>query len=222
MNNTKNKKIRLIVTEDQELLRKSFISLLKEDIQLEIIAEAANGKELIEILKTKETDIVLLDIEMPVMNGMEALNIICKRFPNVKVIMLSMYGGAAFISEFMAKGARAYLPKNCDPDTLFEAIHIVNSEGYYFDKDVSVAMLKGLQREKSINPLLDELSLSEREIVILKEICAGKTIKEIAGILKVSTSTVDFHKGNVYKKTKSKSLIDLLKYSLKNGIINLN
>lgn len=202
-------------------MRKSFIALLKEDESFEIIGEGSNGKELLDLLKSNLPDIVLLDIEMPVMNGVEALEIINKRFPELKVIMLSMHAGPAFISELMARGARAFLPKNCDAETFFEAIHVVHSEGYYFDKSVSQAMLRGLQREKAINPLLDELSLSDREIEILKEICDGKTNKQIADQLKISASTVDFHRGNIYKKTKSKNITDLLKYSIKNGIISL-
>jgi DNA-binding NarL/FixJ family response regulator len=215
----KSDSIKIIVVEDQELMRKSFIALLKEDKHFEVIAEAANGKELLELLKQTTPDIVLLDIEMPVMNGKEALEIINKRFPEVKVIMLSMHAGINFISELMARGARAFIPKDCDPDSLFEAIHTVHSEGYYFDKSISEAVLRGLQREKSINPILEALSLSDREVEILKELCEGKTNKQIAASLKISVSTVDFHRGNVYKKTNSKNIIDLIKYAIKYGLI---
>jgi DNA-binding NarL/FixJ family response regulator len=213
--------IKIVVAEDQELMRKSFIALLKEDKSFEVVGEAAHGKDLLDVLKAITADVVLLDIEMPVMNGKEALEIINKRFPEVKVIMLSMHGGPHFISELMARGARAFLLKNCDPDTLFDAIKTVHGEGFYFDKEISEAMLKGLQREKLINPLLDELSLSDREIEILKEICEGKTNKQISASLNISVNTVDFHRGNIYKKTKSKNIIDLLKYSIKNGIVSL-
>lgn len=222
MNNNAQNKIRIIVTEDQELMRKSLIALLKEDPAIEVVAEASNGKELLELMKHTEADIILLDIEMPVMSGAEALDVINKRFGDMKVIMLSMYAGVNFISELMSKGARAYLPKNCDPDSFFEAIHTVYSEGYYFDKSVSEAMLRGLQKEKAINPVLDAMSLSDREIDILKEICEGKTNKQIAESLKISMHTVDFHRGNIYKKTKSKNLLSLLKYAIKSGIIDLN
>jgi DNA-binding NarL/FixJ family response regulator len=195
---------------------------LKEDKNFQVIAEAANGKELLEQLKTCSPDVVLLDIEMPVMNGKEALEIINKRFPGVKVVMLSMHSGSNFISELMARGARAFIPKDCDPDSLFEAIHTVHTEGYYFDKSISEAVLRGLQHEKSINPILESLALSDREIEILKELCEGKTNKEIAADLKIASSTVDFHRGNVYKKTGSKNIIDLIKYAIKYGIISLS
>lgn len=203
-------------------MRKSFIALLKEDKKLEIVGEASNGKELLEILKHTHPDIVLLDIEMPVMNGMEALNVITKRFPEIRVIMLSMYAGTSFMSEMMAKGARSYMVKNCDAETLFEAIHTVYNEGYYFDKSVSEAMLKGLQREKSLNPLLEFIALSEREIEVLKELCEGKTNKEIAETMKISENTIHYHRLNIYKKTKSRNITDLVKYAIKYGLINIS
>lgn len=209
------------MTEDQELMRKSFIALLKQNSAFEVVAEASNGKELLEILKHNLPDIVLLDIEMPLMNGKEALEIIVRRFPGLKVIMLSMHAGPTFIAELMARGARAFLPKGCDPASLFTAIHTVYSEGYYFDKTISEAMLRGLQKEKSINPILDELALSEREVKILKEICDGKTNKDIAEGLCVSVSTIDFHRANIYKKTCSHNITDLLKYAIKNGFVSL-
>ncbi|MGZ3900991.1 MAG: response regulator [Bacteroidia bacterium] len=218
----KNKIIRVIIVEDKELMRRSFIALLKEDKSVRVIADVANGKELLDTLKQTIPDIVLLDIEMPVMNGKEALEIINKRFPDIKVIMLSMHSGPHFISELMSRGARAFIPKDCDPDSLFAAIHTVHKEGYYFDKTISEAMLRGLQREKSINPLLNELSLSEREIEILKELCQGKTNKEIADTLKITSSTVDYHRSNIYKKTQSKNITDLLKYAIRNGLVLLS
>jgi two-component system, NarL family, response regulator DegU len=216
------RKIKLVIAEDQDLMRRSFIALLKEDPQFDVVGEAAHGKELIEVLKETEADIVLLDIEMPVMNGMDALEIVGRRFPEVKVIILTMHGGTVFISEMMARGARAFINKSCDAESLFEAIHTVDTDGYFFDKSVSEALLKGLQRERSINPIFGELALSEREIDVLREICEGKTNKQISDRLKVSPSTIDFHKSNIYKKTKSRSILDLLKYAIKNGIININ
>jgi DNA-binding NarL/FixJ family response regulator len=217
----KSKKIKIVLAEDQELMRKSFISLLKEDKEFQVTGEASNGKELLELLKSTTPDIVLLDIEMPVMNGMEALSVMSKRFPDIRVIILSMYSGPSFIYEMMARGARAYLAKNCDAETLFEAIHTVYHEGFYFDKNVSEAMLKGLQREKSLNPILELMALSDREIEIVKTLCEGKTNKEIADTMNISENTVHYHRLNIYKKTKSRNITDLVKYAIKNGIIEL-
>lgn len=221
MTNIAQEKIKIIVTEDQELSRKSLISLINEDESLDVIAEAQNGKELIDHLQHLSPDIILLDIDMPVMGGAEALSIINKKYPDQKVIMLSMHAGVKFVSEFMSKGARAYLEKNCDAETFFEAIQTVHSEGYYFDRAISVAMLHALKKEKSVNAYLETKQLTEREIDILKEICDGKTNKDISKIFNITIHTVDFHRGNIYKKTGAKNLVELLKYSIKNNIIEI-
>ncbi|MBC7861689.1 MAG: response regulator transcription factor, partial [Bacteroidia bacterium] len=131
MKKTENSRIKLILAEDQELVRKALISLLKENPNIEVIGEAENGKKLLELLKQVEPDIVLLDIEMPVMNGQEALDVISKRFPAIKVIILSMYEEMALMSDFITKGARAYLPKGCSIERLFEAIETVNAKGHF-------------------------------------------------------------------------------------------
>ncbi|HEY1039070.1 MAG TPA: response regulator transcription factor [Bacteroidia bacterium] len=215
------KRITIAIAEDQTLVRKALISLLEENNQVRCIAEAGNGRELLDLLKTQQPHIVLLDIDMPVMNGRQTLELIKKRFPGVKVIMLSIYNDQNYISEFMAMGANAYLPKNSDVEVLMEAIQTVKEKGIYISPAVSNALLNGLRQEKNINPLFDELSLTARETDILKIICEGKTNKEIAEQLHISASTVDFHRGNIYTKTKSKNVTDLVKYAIKNGIITV-
>jgi DNA-binding NarL/FixJ family response regulator len=217
-----NKKIRILLAEDQQLVRKGLVSLIEEEPDMTIIGEAGNGKEVLEFLKLATPDVILLDIEMPRMNGKEALEIIQKRFPENKVIMLSMHFDAAYINEFMVRGARGYLAKGCDPDTLFEAIRTVKKDGHFFGEAVAKAMLNGLQKEKTIAPLLNEIALSDREISILKEICDGKTNKEIAASLRISASTVDFHKQNIYRKTNSNNVTELVKYAIKNSIVSLD
>ncbi|MCD6065214.1 MAG: DNA-binding response regulator [Bacteroidetes bacterium] len=187
-----------------------------------VIGEAQNGKEVLEFLKVSKPDVVLLDIEMPLMNGKETLEIIKKRFPETRVIMLSMHFDASYINEFMVRGARGYLAKGCDPETLFEAIRAVKKDGHFFGEKVAKAMLNGLQKERTIAPLLSEIALSDREIDILKEICTGKTNKEIAATLKISASTVDFHKQNIYRKTNSGNVTELVKYAIKNAIVSLD
>jgi DNA-binding NarL/FixJ family response regulator len=217
-----DKKIRILLAEDQQLVRKGFVSLIEEEPDMTIIGEAENGKEVLEFLKLTTPDVVLLDIEMPRMNGKETLDIIQKRFPGTKVIMLSMHFDASYINEFMVRGARGYLAKGCDPETLFEAIRTVKKDGHFFGEEVAKAMLNGLQKEKTFAPLLNEIALSDREISILKEICDGKTNKEIAAALKISASTVDFHKQNIYRKTNSSNVTELVKYAIKNSIVTLD
>ena len=215
------KKTSIMIAEDQTLVRKAFISLL-EEANFKVIGEADNGKDLLDLLKQNLPDIVILDIEMPVMGGKETLEIIHKRFPTVKVIMLSMHAELNYMSAFMEMGASAYLPKACDVEILIEAINTVKTKGQYFSPGVAEALLSELKKEKNIHPLHDEAALSDREKEILKILCEGKTNKEIGASLHISPNTVDYHRGNIYAKTKSKNITDLVKYAIKHGVISIS
>jgi two-component system response regulator DegU len=218
-----DQKIKIILAEDQELFRKSLISLLKTQSDFEVTADAGNGRDLLGELKQRPAHIVILDIEMPVMDGKTCLEIIRKRFPEIKVIVLSMHTGTELVSDFMSHGASSYLGKNCGVETLFKAIRVVMKEGYYFDNSTSKALLDTIMykagNESSITG--KEVKFNDRETEILRKICDGKTNKEIASHLHLSTSTIDFHKSKIYSKTHCCNATELLKYALKNGIIAL-
>ncbi|HLP13391.1 MAG TPA: response regulator transcription factor [Flavobacteriales bacterium] len=218
----KGKKIKIVLAEDHELMRRALISLLEEDNSIQVVGEAGNGKELLVLLKTVKPDIVLLDIEMPVMNGREALLLIKKKHPEVNVIILSMYDETSLVSDFIANGANAFLSKSASTDTLFKAIKAVKNSGSYFDNSISKSVLKTLLRKNGVNPHFGEQALSEREVDVLKQLCNGKTNKEIATLFSVSASTIDFHRTNIYRKTKSCNVTDLVKYAIKNAFINLD
>lgn len=211
------KEITIVLAEDQKLMREGIKSLLEDEPHLKVIGEAENGRVLLDLLKHIKPDIILLDIDMPVMNGREALEIINKRYPEIKVIMLSMHDDEYIISSFMTMGARSYLAKGCDGDILIETIEAVNRNGRHFSDSVSKAMLTDLKHEKSIHH--EDITLTPREIEILKALCDGKTNQEIANELHISCNTVHFHRGNVYHKTKSQNISDLIKYAIKNGFI---
>lgn len=213
------KEITIVLAEDQKLMREGIKSLLEDEAHLKIIGEAENGRELLDLLKHTTPDIILLDIDMPVLNGREALEVINKRYPEIKVIMLSMHNDDYIISACMTMGARSYLAKGCDADTLIQTIESVNRNGRHFSDSVSKAMLTNLKHEKTIQH--EDVTLTPREIEILKALCDGKTNQEIANELHISGDTVHFHRGNVYRKTKSKSISDVIKYAIKNGFITI-
>lgn len=215
------KPIRLMLAEDHQLVRKAFALMLNEQPDLDMIGHAANGKELLELIKTEAPDIVLLDIDMPVMNGRQCLGLIRSRFPDVKVIMLSLHKDPAMMNEFMANGASAYLHKDADTDELLTSIRMVHSEGVYFNQELSKALLNGLRKEKKGNPFFNEQALSNREMAVLKELCDGKTNQEIADTLHISINTVGFHRNNIYSKTSSHNIAELMKYSIRNGLIDV-
>lgn len=213
-------KIKVAIADDHALIRDGYKAMLKEDAELEVVGCVGNGKELIELLKKKEVDVILLDIEMPVMDGDEALGIVKKRFPEVRVIIVSMYYSDIMVREILAKGADAYLPKNVPVETLFKAIHSVNLNGQYIDEATSSALYRELKREK-ISHASAKFQLTLRESDILKLICLGKKTKEIADILKVEPRTITFHKKNLMTKTGSSSTAELAIYAIKKGVIAL-
>ncbi|MES2680172.1 MAG: response regulator transcription factor [Bacteroidota bacterium] len=215
-------KTSIVVVEDHDLVRKGIISLLSKEPGFKVIGEAENGKECLELLKTTKPDIVLMDIEMPVMDGRQALRIINRRDPDIKVIMLTIRNDEATMAEFIASGARAFMTKNSSDQALFKAIREVQKEGHYFGKTVATAMFKTLQNDRQLGAVGHKMALTKREIEVLKNICNGKSNKEIAASLSIEAGTVNFHRVNLYRKTKSHNITDLIKFGFRNAIISLS
>jgi DNA-binding NarL/FixJ family response regulator len=215
-------KIKITIAEDNELIRKAIMFLIERDKKFQIIDEAENGKELIEKLNSKMPDLIILDYKMPIMNGKEALINIRKKYPEVKILMLSLYDECDLILDLLTHGANGFICKSASPETFFHAINSILTEGRYFDSKISEIMLNGLKKKNSKSILHSKITLSERETSVLKEICNGYSNKLISQKLYISSSTVDFHKGNIYKKTKTKNMADLVMYAVKNGIISVN
>lgn len=213
-------KIKIMIAEDHELVRKAIVNLIHGTQGIDVIDEAADGKELLHKMKSKLPDIVLMDYRMPVMDGREALQIIKAKNPEVKVVMMSVHDDNDLIMDFVAKGASGFVSKSASTDNLFTAILRTHSEGHYFDSRLSQLMANGIINKDKPEKLKKE-SLSDRELSVLREICNGSTNKGISERLYISTSTVDFHKGNIYKKTNCRSVVELVKYAFKHGIIHV-
>jgi DNA-binding NarL/FixJ family response regulator len=216
-------KVKIAIAEDKELLRKAIISLVEEDDNFEVTSESSNGLELINNLSKSLPDLVLMDYKMPVMDGKEALIAIKKKYPEMKILILSQYDQSELIIDLITHGANGFISKGANTETFFKAINTVICSGKYFDAKVSEALLNNLiQKEDEKYISLSKKSLSEREILILKEICNGGTNKIISNKLYIAPSTVDFHRANIYKKTKTKSIANLVIYAIKNGIIAID
>lgn len=216
------KKIKVVLAESQELFRKSLAALLRSKSEFDVVAEAANGKELLDVLKRSSADVVLLDSEMPVMDGKTTLEIMRKRFPEVKAIVLSIHTDVQIMSDLMSHGACSYLSKICDVQTLFKAIQVVKNEGYFFDNSTSKALMDKVLRDKTESLLYSDVRFNDRETEILKRICDGKTNKEIATSLHLSTSAIDFYRTKIYNKAKCNNVATLLKFALRHGIVALS
>lgn len=210
--------IHIGIADDHKLLRQGIISLLSEYDNLNVIVDVNNGKELLDALRKSKPNVILLDIEMPIMNGKEALEKIIIKYPEVKVIMMSMHFNDAYIIEFIQQGARGFLPKNCDIDKIVDAIHSVHEFGYYYDNKVSTAMVNMLKKSPAMTSIVCTTEFTPRELEILKLIYKKKTNLEISGVLGLSVRTIEGHRLNISKKSITNSpeeLIDFIrKYRL--------
>lgn len=210
--------IHIGIADDHKLLRQGIISLLSEYENLNVIVDVSNGKELMEALKKSKPSVILLDIEMPVMNGKEALEKIIVKYPNVKVIMMSMHFNDSYIIEFIQNGACGFLPKNCDIDKIVDAIHSVHELGYYYDNKVSMAMATMLKNVSKIDNEINDTEFTTREFQILKMIFYKKTNQEISEELSVSIRTIEGHRLNISKKSNTNNTEDLISFIKENKI----
>lgn len=217
-------KIKLIIADDQILFLKGLRLLIKTFDTIEIIAEAKNGEELLIAIERYTPDIVLIDLKMPVMDGIEATKKIKENYPDLKIILLSMHNDESIINHIMKLGANSYLLKNEEPHILKEAIESVVKKGFYFNDYISKALLNGAQGHESIlkkSKHLQELQLTRRETEILKLICQEYTSGEIAQQLFISVRTVEGHRKSLLAKTGVRNIAGLVLFAMKNNFIEL-
>lgn len=193
--------------------------LLRDMAGAHVVLECANGEELLAGLKSTDVDIVLLDLEMPVLDGTETMKRIRQEFPQVKVIILSSHDEDRTISALMALGANGYMLKSAEPDEIDMAIRSVAQSGFYLNDAVNKAMLHGLVKKKQVKPTFNEIDpLSERELEVLHGICTELTTAEIAEKMFVSPRTVEFHRNNILLKTGAKNAAGLAVYAMTKGL----
>lgn len=213
------KKIRIALADDQDLFRQGLEALLSDYEDFKVVFTASNGKELLDKLPDHRIDIVLVDLEMPVMNGLEATKKIKVKFPEVKVLPITMHDEEDFVVHLIESGASGYLVKNVDVEYLADAIYSVHDTGYYFNDMVSKAMVKGLVKSKRVTPTFGQITLTDREIEVLQLICNEYTNKEIAEKLCVSVRTVDGHRERIMQKTGVRNTAGMVMYAVKNDLV---
>lgn len=207
-------KKKILIADDHEMFRDGIISLLQGNPAFEIIGQATDGLEVLDFIKNKKFDLVLLDINMPNMNGIEVCNLLSNKHPDIKIIMLSMYNDSKHIQEVMRAGAHGYLLKDSSKKDLLEGIEaVLNGNSYYVD-DVKEKLIQSFQN----NSIVGEIKLTQKELMILDLICQDLTTQQIAQKLHISTHTVDSHRRNLLAKTGAKSPIGLVRYALDNGL----
>ena len=205
--------IKIIIADDHSLIRDGLKAMLEKDNFCEIVGEAANGNELLDLLKSVNCDVVCTDISMPEMDGIEATAFITKNFPKIKVVCLSMHEEVAFIKQMMEVGAAGYVFKDAPKEELQLAIETVYKGKKYFNQKLFDILLNVESNGKDINVL------SSREKEILKLIAEEYTNPEIAEKLFLSVRTVDTHRQNLIQKLNVKNTAGLVKYAIKSGLL---
>jgi len=214
-----SKPIKVAIADDHALFRAGVKTALAARKDIEMIAEADNGMQLLNLLKHIEPDVILLDIQMPIMDGITTLPEIRKLYPDVKVIILSMHNDHSMISKLMEVGANSYLTKNSDSETIYQAIKTCFEQEFYFNELTNKALLSGL-RHKKVDHMQEDVQLSEKELRVLKLMCEEKTTKEIADIVEISPRTVEAIRDKLKTKTGAKSMAGLVMYAVKNNILD--
>ncbi|MBU3926592.1 MAG: response regulator transcription factor [Bacteroidetes bacterium] len=212
--------IKILIADDHQLFREGLMTLLSSALNIEIVAQAENGKQTIEKAKILSPDIILMDIGMPIINGIEATGILQTEAPKIKVIALTMHSEKHFIKGMLEAGAYGYLFKNCAYDELIDAINTVYAGKKYLSDDITEFIIHDYIG-KPKNKQEDDPQLSAREMEILKLIADGKTSREISELLFVSIKTIGTHKQNILNKLNMNSTADLVKYAIKKGLISL-
>ncbi|HOW29977.1 MAG TPA: response regulator transcription factor [Bacteroidales bacterium] len=216
--------IKILLVDDHHLVRAGIANLLAGENDLEVVGEASNAGEMIDLLKVQHPDLAVLDIALPDMSGIELARQMAKEFPQVKVIFLSMYTSEEFVFNAINSGAKGYLPKNTSRNELLQAIRAVYKGEEYFAESISNTILKSyIKKAKSgnLDQLRNESLLSKREVEVLRLFAQGLTNQEIADKLFISIRTVESHKNHIMQRLELKTTVDLIKFAIRNNLVNL-
>ncbi|GIV44185.1 MAG: DNA-binding response regulator [Bacteroidia bacterium] len=216
--------IRVLIVDDHKIIRDGIKSLLEDAQNIEIVGEASNGLEAIEFFKKQPTDVVIMDIRMPEMGGIETTKFLTENYPNVKILALTMHDEEAFISKMLHAGASGYLLKNVGKEEFITAINKIYKGENYFSLEVATKMMTKFMSSKFNNNQDDDLQdsdlqLTKREIEVIKLIAEGLTSQDIADKLFISPRTVDTHRRNLLQKLNVKNTAELIKFAIKHNIV---
>lgn len=211
--------IHLFLVDDHKMIREGLKNFLTDHPEFTIVGEAEDGQDCLNQLETIKPDIVLTDLNMPVMDGLELTKEIKKQYPDIKIIALTMMGESQHIKQMLAEGAMGYLLKDCGEDELITAIKTISGGGTYYSPEVTNIILNNIRKVKPTGGKVTvKMPLSGREKEILHLILKEHTNKEIADKLFISVRTVDAHKRNLLDKTGSKNVAGLVLYAIDNQL----
>jgi two-component system nitrate/nitrite response regulator NarL len=208
------KRLKILIADDHQIVIEGLKSLLIDQKHIQIMGEASNGKEAIEVLEKHEVDIAVLDISMPEMDGIEATKIIKKEYPEVKILILTMHDGSEFIRELIEIGANGYILKNRGKEEFVEALETIANGGEYLKGSVLKTLVEAVRKPKP-----KAVQFTKREKDVLRLIADEHTTSEISAKLNIANSTVETHRRNLIEKTGVKSSLGLVRYAIENGPI---
>jgi len=214
--------INVFVVDDHQIFLDGIVSLLDDEPNIKIVGTAHNGKEAIERIKSSKVDVVLMDINMPEMDGIEATKQLKKTNPDIKILMLTMHSEARFIKECLEIGAKGYVMKNISKDDLVKAIDTVNQNKTFLDSDSQEKLISSMSNnDEDDNRNYDELAaqITQRELEILQLIALGLTSQDIATKLFISKNTVETHRKNMLAKLNVNNTAALLKIAYRKGLV---
>jgi DNA-binding NarL/FixJ family response regulator len=214
------KLINVALADNQTIFRKGLISLLNGTGNIKVTSDAENGKNLLDQIRKKRPDVIILDIDMPVMNGIETTKILHKDYPDVKILILSIQINKAMIIEFIESGAHGFLLKDMSVDKVLEGIHSVRTSGYYLNDMISKIMIGSSLKNKKIQTSSCSVKLTSREIEIIKLLSQALGNSEIAKKLFITARTVQRHRENIRIKINVKNVNGVLMYAVKNNLLD--
>jgi DNA-binding NarL/FixJ family response regulator len=213
--------IKVSIADDHKIFRDGIKMALKDRDYLKILWEAEDGKDLMHKLKLKIPDVLLMDIRMPEMDGVNAISILRKEYEQIKIIVLTMYDDQEMITKMMEMGANAYLTKTTDPEEIYQAILTCMNDDFYFNDLVNKAVLLKLQHKKTVKQFYpNPVKFSEKEIRILKCIAEDKTTEEISKEVFLSPRTIETIRQNMKQKVGAKTIAGLVMYAMRNKLLD--
>lgn len=212
--------MKIAIADDYKIYRDGIKVGLEKDPNLQVMLEADNGEDLLKGIELELPDIIIMDLKMPIMDGIEATKAIKSRYSTIKVLVLTMYEDEKYIIHLMQSGANGYLLKNSDSPEIIKAIYAVHENGYYFNDIVNKALLKKLVIKGNIKPSFKQnIQFSERELEVLKLICEEKTAAEIGGEIFLSSRSVEGIRQRLIEKVGVRNTAGLVMFAVKNNII---
>ena len=210
--------IKIVIADDHQMFIDGIKVLLEQEPAISVTGEALNGKELLDLLEKQAPDIILMDINMPVLDGIEATRIIRKKYPAIKVLMLTMYNTKQYITSMIATGANGYILKNTGKEELIRAIEAIQRGNTYYSQEVTTRVMESFRKKDIYTEANPELTQREKEVLTL--LAEEFTASEVGDKLNISHYTVEAHRKNMLSKFNVRTTVGLVKFAIERGLLD--